>query len=124
MARESIDQLQRFAGSVSSGETGGKVRYNRYDHLFKFDDAYSSVKMPRMGKFPVPAKDVRLSPGVFNTKRYADFVQMPELYVATAEEPEMGYGVFTTRGVYPGTYMMHYGTEISRARAKELSDKV
>lgn len=80
--------------------------------------------MPRTGKFTVPAKYVKLSPGVFNTKRYADGVQMPKLYVATAEDPEMGYGVFTTRGVYPGTYMMHYGTEITRARAKELSEKV
>jgi hypothetical protein len=77
-----------------------------------------------MPRIPVPAKYVRLSPGVFNTKRYADGVQMPDLYLATAEDPEMGYGTFTTRGVYPGTFMMRYGTEIPWARAKELSEKV
>ncbi len=74
--------------------------------------------------YPVPTKYVRFYPGVSNTKKYQDGVQLPDLYMATAEDPEMGFGVYTTHVAYPGDYMLHYGVEISHARAKWLSRKV
>jgi hypothetical protein len=80
---------------------------------------------PRVHReIPVPAKYVRFFPGIFNTKRYGDGVLLPDLYLGIAEEPGMGIGVFTTRAAYPREYLMHYGVEISHARAKALSDKV
>lgn len=79
---------------------------------------------PVQREIPVPAKYVRFCPGVFNTKRYGDGAQMPELYLGTAEDPQMGFAVFTTRDAHPGTLLMHYGVEISEERAKKLSLKV
>jgi hypothetical protein len=79
---------------------------------------------PVQREIHVPAKDVRFFPGVYNTKRYGDGAQMPDLYLGTAEDPQMGYGAFTTRDAQPGTFLMHYGVEIPEKRAKELSRKV
>jgi hypothetical protein len=84
----------------------------------------SPIPVDPQREIRVPAKNVRFFPGVFNRKRYGYGSQMPELYLATAEEPAMGLGVFTTRPAYPGNYLMHYGVEISHARAKHLSDQV
>ena len=79
---------------------------------------------PVLREIAVPAKYVRFFPGVFNKKGLGHGVQLPGLYLATAEDPDMGFGVFTTRPAYPGNYLLHYGVEITHARAKELSLKV
>jgi hypothetical protein len=74
--------------------------------------------------YPVPAKYVSFNPGVSNKQKYGDGVRLPELYMATAEDPQMGFGMYTKRAAYPGSYLLLYGVEITHARAKWLSRKV
>lgn len=82
------------------------------------------IPVPAPRKLHVPPKYVSFQPGVFNTIKYGPGVQLPAFYLAPAEDPTMGDGVYTTRPANVGDFLLHYGVEIPHTRAKYLSRQV